>query len=185
MNKVLYSSLLVLFLLFSLVSAEDSLTSSSNGFKVNSNVFLDKSVSGDFGTFTQQLFRADELDINKIIILYTLFFAILFVLLNFMQLTPFFNNKALAFIASLIISLLIAISGAYWSSAIFLLNLTSSFSGGWDLIAMSIVVFVILVIWISLKEVVYFFKKSKEVADAKTIGFKIAWDTAVNKLFRS
>lgn len=184
MNKALYFNIIFILVLFvSLVSAID-VENTNIGFKDASNNALDNSVSGGFGQFTQSFFKYYGLDFNGIIILYVLFFVILFVLLDVISLVPFFESKVVQFFAAIIISLLIAISGAYADVAAFLFDISIKLTSGWNIFAIIIAVAILVALGLIMREIARYVKEKSDKAKAHIDGFKLASDVAVNNAYR-
>jgi len=121
------------------------------------------------------------LTLQSAIILGVLFIVIFFIINDLAKLIPFFEGKPKSFIAAIIITLLVAVSGGMYESLMFLLSISNLISGlgslGWLGFVAVILILIIagFVLGIGLRAM----KKTLRTEEMENAGYKLGKDSAL------
>lgn len=184
-ERLFFLGLLCLLFVFQ-VSALDLNSLSANQTILSKHISIPEPVQSIFG-FLFQLPQGNIVNLQQVILLSVLFFAVLIIINSVITLVPFFQGRYVGLLASLIITLLTSISGGLYASFTFLNTLSytltslNNLTNTGFLVSIGIVILVCIVFLVVMK----FIKGVLSKEQAHAVGFKMGKDIAETKLYSS
>jgi len=116
-----------------------------------------------------------EITLQVFIILIALWFILLLLIKDILEFTPFFNGEIIPWLASIVITTLVAISGAIRSMAIFFLNFGNLFGilEGKAGLAIFVALVIVIILGYGLNKLLKILRNSMELGKATQEGFSI------------
>ena len=177
------------------LTPQEELKNAANDIQTSSNSALEKEIKipEGFASLARLLFgleAKDTLDVQMLIILLGLWLFFVFILRAVLEFTPFFEGWK-SWVGAIIITMLIAITGAIKSTAIFFLNLGNIFNilERWSPLKLGFSIIILVAIFYALNIIMGIIKETlivgRSVADGVKAGAQLAKLKAMSEIERS
>ncbi|MEK6898649.1 MAG: hypothetical protein AABW79_00960 [Nanoarchaeota archaeon] len=184
--KLTFLAFFMLFLFTLALSSSAEINDSQIKDAIDKTLSKEIPLNPELQKFTSALFKTEELSFSLFIILIVLSILSFSVLINILHLTPFFSKGITNIIGAICITLLIAITGAFYDIAVFILGFgeTFKFLERWSSGAIIFAIVIIIIVWFVLTKMLKWAKNYSEMEKAKHEGMEVGKELGFLKMMR-